>query len=113
MENYREKLVSRVTRYFEGVDEDAENRLISEISSYADKVCIDEEMQRLGAHIDNFEYNMEQPGAIGSQLNYYTQEMNREANTMGSKANDLGITNLVIAMKSEIEKLREQVQNIE
>ena len=56
---------------------------------------------------------MEQPGAIGSQLNYYTQEMNREANTMGSKANDLGITNLVIAMKSEIEKLREQVQNIE
>ena len=96
-------------------DEVDKSRLAQEVVIYADKCSIEEEITRLKSHIFQFEnlISNNQDGAIGKKLDFIIQEMNRETNTIGSKANNLEITNGVIDIKTEIEDIREQVQNIE
>lgn len=109
---YRGKLESRVHELLEDGSVD-ENRLATEVVIYADKICVDEETVRLRSHIKNMEEELTRGGSIGRKLDFIAQEMNREANTILSKANDMDISNRAIDLKTEIEKIREQVQNIE
>ena len=90
-----------------------ESRLAAEVILYADKICTDEETVRLRSHIEGMKAELIQGGSIGRKLDFIAQEMNREANTILSKANDLQTSNLAINLKTEIEKVREQIQNIE
>ena len=90
-----------------------ESRLLTEVTIFADKVCVDEELVRLRSHIETMKENLQKGGSIGRKLDFIAQEMNREANTILSKANDLEISNRAIELKTEIEKVREQIQNIE
>ena len=90
-----------------------EGRLEVEITMFADRCCIDEELTRLVSHIRQYRQTLEKQEPIGRQLDFLTQELNREANTIASKSNDLTITQLALAMKNVIEKIREQIQNIE
>lgn len=90
-----------------------EGRLITEVTIFADKVCIDEEIVRLTSHIETTKKSLIEGGSIGRKLDFIAQEMNREANTILSKANDLATSNHAIELKTEIEKVREQIQNIE
>ena len=90
-----------------------ENRLLTECAIYADKIAIDEEIVRLASHFDAFDKIIEADEPVGRKLDFLLQEMNRETNTIGSKSNDARIAKLVIEMKSELEKIREQIQNIE
>ena len=90
-----------------------ESRLAAEVILYADKICTDEETVRLRSHIEGMKTELLQGGSIGRKLDFIAQEMNREANTILSKANDLQTSNLAINLKTEIEKVREQIQNIE
>lgn len=108
----REKLLSRLTEILESVTID-ENRLLTEVTLLADKACIDEELTRLYSHINQMGCILNEKGAVGRKLDFLVQEMNREVNTISSKSNDINITKIVIDLKSEIEKIREQVQNIE
>jgi len=108
---YQEKLKSRIREL--GVHEIDEQRLAQEVALMADKCAVDEELSRLESHIAQMRQALEAAGETGRRLDFLTQELNREANTIGSKAADADITRLVVAMKSEIEKLREQVQNVE
>ena len=80
---------------------------------YADKVCIDEEMVRLRSHVEETKHMLADGGEVGRKLDFIAQEMNREANTILSKSNDMEISNCAIELKTEIEKVREQIQNIE
>ena len=90
-----------------------QQRIVTEAAIFADKVAVDEETVRLKSHISQLDELLESDGAIGRKLDFIVQEMNREVNTIGSKAQDIEITKLVVEMKSEIEKIREQIQNIE
>lgn len=108
---YQEKLKARVREL--GVKELDEQRLAQEVALMADRCAIDEELSRLESHIGQMLEALEAEGEIGRRLDFLTQELNREVNTIGSKAADAEITKLVVAAKSEIEKLREQVQNVE
>lgn len=90
-----------------------EDRILTEIAIMLDKLSIDEEITRLKIHIQNFSDIINQEGPIGRKLDFLIQELNREANTIGSKSNDIEITSAVVMLKSEIEKLREQAQNVE
>ncbi|MBR2916040.1 MAG: DUF1732 domain-containing protein, partial [Clostridia bacterium] len=90
-----------------------EARLITETAIFADKVAIDEETVRLRSHIKAFKNAIKANEPIGKKLDFIIQEMNRETNTIGSKANDIEIAAKVVEIKSEIEKIREQIQNIE
>ena len=90
-----------------------ENRLLTEVTIFADKVCVDEEIVRLKSHIETTKQTLIDGGSIGRKLDFIAQEMNREANTILSKSNDLAISNRGIELKTEIEKVREQIQNIE
>ena len=89
------------------------NRLAQEVALMADRLDCTEECVRLAAHLDQFQSLIEGPELAGRKLNFLLQEMNREANTIGSKSNDVEITRAVIVIKEEIERLREQVQNVE
>ena len=109
---YRQKLEEKVRELVSDVKVD-ESRLLTEVTIYADKVCVDEELVRLRSHIETTKENLIQGGSIGRKLDFIAQEMNREANTILSKANDLEITNHAIELKTEIEKVREQIQNLE
>lgn len=86
---------------------------MAEVALYADKVCVDEEIVRLKSHITSMMDNLREGGSIGRKLDFIAQEMNREANTILSKINNLEISNRAIDLKTEIEKIREQIQNIE
>ena len=110
--NYKDKLRSRVQEALGDIQID-ENKLMNEIVFYADKVATDEEFTRLNAHIAHFKEITKNQGAIGRSLDFITQEMNRESNTIGSKCSDLSVSNYVLTLKTEIEKIREQIQNIE
>ena len=110
--DYREKLYSKV-RELLGNKELNEAALATEVTIFADKICVDEETVRLRSHITNMRDTFAMPGAIGRKLDFLAQEMNREANTTLSKANDTEISNIAIDLKTEIEKIREQIQNIE
>ena len=84
-----------------------------EVTVFADKVCVDEEIVRLYSHIETTKKTLLEGGSIGRKLDFIAQEMNREANTILSKSSDLEISNCAIELKTEIEKVREQIQNIE
>ena len=90
-----------------------ESRLLTEVGIMADRVCIDEELVRLKSHFKELEKILALSEPVGRKLDFLVQEINRETNTIGSKANDFGIAKHVVEIKSEIEKLREQIQNIE
>ena len=110
-EEYREKLTARVKEYLDGVKPD-EGRLLTEVAVFSDKCNIDEELTRLRSHIAQFRSFCEEEGT-GKKADFLVQEFNREANTICSKSNDVEITRLGLQLKNEIEKVREQVQNIE
>ena len=90
-----------------------EGRIITEVGIYADKICTDEEVVRLKSHIKAVKAELDKKEAVGRKLDFLAQEMNREANTTLSKANDLELSNTAIGLKNDIEKIREQIQNIE
>ncbi|MCX7695558.1 MAG: YicC family protein [Caloramator sp.] len=112
VEEYREKIYQRVTEFLKNVEVD-EARLLNEVAFFADKCNITEEIVRLRSHVKQFKESLNLDEPIGKKLDFIVQEMNRETNTIGSKSNDLTITNIVVQIKSEIEKIREQIQNIE
>ena len=109
---YRKRLEEKVQELL-GDSQIDENRLATELVIYADKVCTDEEIVRLKSHIVNMKETLEKGGEIGRKLDFIAQEMNRESNTILSKANDLIASNHAINLKTEIEKIREQLQNLE
>ena len=109
---YHEKLQTKVKELLEDVQID-EGRLATEIVIFADKICTDEETVRLRSHIEHMKSTLEMTDGIGRKLDFIAQEMNREANTILSKANDLETSNYAIDLKTGIEKVREQIQNIE
>lgn len=106
------RLRERVAEFLQS-SEVNEDRILTEIAIMLDKLSIDEEITRLKIHIQNFNDIINDEGPIGRKLDFLIQELNREANTIGSKSNDIEITSAVVMLKSEIEKLREQAQNVE
>ncbi|MEG0873993.1 MAG: YicC/YloC family endoribonuclease [Clostridiales bacterium] len=112
LKDYREKLQGKMSEILADVNVD-EERLLNEVAFFADKADIAEEMARLDSHIAQFTENMFKDEPVGRKLDFILQEINREINTTGSKANDVTISHLVIEAKSELEKIREQVQNFE
>ena len=110
--DYRARLAAKMAEVLENKQID-EGRLLTEAAIFADKVAVDEETVRLRSHVAQLRELLEQGGAVGRKLDFLIQEFNREANTIGSKCADLEITRRVVDMKAEIEKIREQVQNLE
>ena len=110
--DYRQKLKTRLDQLLEGAEMD-ESRLAQEVALLADRCDITEELVRLSSHFSQFDEALSSSEPVGRKLDFLMQEMNREVNTIGSKSNDAGITNLVIQIKAEMEKMREQVQNVE
>ena len=109
---YRERLTAKMQEVLEDRQID-EARIIQEAAIYADKVAVDEETVRLRSHVDQLKTMLSEGGVIGRKLDFLMQEMNREANTIGSKGNDVEQARNVVNIKSELEKIREQIQNIE
>ena len=109
---YRERLMQSMREFLEDTQIE-ESRIAAEVVLFADKICTDEETVRLHSHIKNMKEVLESGNGIGRKLDFIAQEMNREANTILSKANDLEVSNIAIDLKTEIEKIREQIQNIE
>ena len=109
---YTEKLYTKLQTILEDRNID-EARLLTEAAIFADKTAVDEETVRLHSHIAQYRDFLEMNSPIGKKLDFLTQELNRETNTIGSKCNELEITRMVVDMKGEIEKIREQIQNIE
>lgn len=114
VEEYRKRITDKVNEILAqtGAQID-EGRIITEVTVFADKICVDEETVRLKSHIESMKQCLIQGGSCGRKLDFIAQEMNREANTTLSKANDLALSDTAIELKTEIEKIREQVQNIE
>ena len=114
VDEYRERLYAKIREILGNSDITAdEGRVVTEVAVYADKICTDEEMVRLKTHIASMKAKLIAGGSCGRELDFLAQEMNREANTTLSKANNLKIADTAIALKTDIEKIREQVQNIE
>ncbi|PKM81703.1 MAG: YicC family protein [Firmicutes bacterium HGW-Firmicutes-14] len=109
---YRDKLAARLKELDSGIEID-ENRLAAELAFFADKSNISEELVRLRSHFQELRSTFPLEEAVGRKLDFLVQELNREYNTIGSKSNDVNISSMVIKAKSEVEKIREQVQNIE
>jgi uncharacterized protein (TIGR00255 family) len=109
---YREKLLARMREVLADASVD-ETRIVTEAALYADKTAVDEETVRLRSHLHQMDLMLEETKPVGRKLDFLVQEMNREANTIGSKSNDVEMARLVVDIKSEIEKIREQIQNIE
>lgn len=112
LEEYRNRIQDKVTELLGDTKLD-ENVLATELVVFADKICVDEELVRLKTHILHMKETLEAEGAVGRKLDFLTQEMNRESNTILSKSNDVEVSNCGIELKTEIEKIREQIQNIE
>lgn len=112
VEEYRVKLTARIEELLGSVPVD-ENRLALEVALYADRSSITEELVRLYSHLEQLQQSLEGEGPVGRKLDFLVQEMHREINTIGSKSSDLLISQKVVAIKSEVEKIREQVQNLE
>ena len=110
--DYKQKLYDKVQDLLGDVKVD-ESRLLMEVTIFADKVCVDEELVRLRSHIEATKAALIEGGSIGRKLDFIAQEMNREANTILSKTTDMEVSNRAIELKTEIEKVREQIQNIE
>ena len=109
---HKQKVQERIQECLQDVDMD-EARLLNEIAFYSDKVCVDEEITRLLSHFTHFKEIVKNGGAVGKKIDFIVQEMNRESNTIGSKCCNLETTNKVLDLKNLIEKIREQIQNIE
>ena len=109
-EEYRKKLTERINEYLSGKTD--ESRILTEAAVFADKCNIDEELTRLSSHVDEF-YQICESDTVGRKLDFLVQEFNRECNTICSKSNDAPLTALALEMKNEIEKVREQIQNLE
>ena len=109
---YRQKLQKRITQALEGVELD-ENKLINEVAFFVDRSDINEEITRLGSHIDQFNKILAEDGAVGKQLEFLSQEITREINTIGSKANNNCLTSLVLEAKNINESIKEQIRNVE
>lgn len=109
---YRDRLCSKLRELLEDKNID-EQRILTEAAIFADKTAVDEETVRLKSHISQYREILAKNGPIGKQLDFLIQEFNREVNTIGSKCNDLEITKIVLEMKNAVEKIREQIQNIE
>ncbi|MDE7104753.1 MAG: YicC family protein [Ruminococcus sp.] len=112
VENYRNRLYHKLNEILESKEID-QQRILTESAVFAEKIAVDEETVRLRSHISQLTDLLDSCDAIGRKLDFIVQEMNREVNTIGSKAQDLNITRLVVDMKAELEKIREQIQNIE
>ena len=112
MPAYREKLFERLKAIMDQIPVD-ENRVALEVALYTDRASIDEEITRLSSHMEQFRSFLSEEEPVGRKLDFLAQEMNREANTMASKSVDITITNTVLEIKNDIEKIREQMQNIE
>lgn len=113
VEEYRQKLSRRLEELLPQGQIVDPQRLAQEVALFADRSDISEELQRLSSHIDQFRQTLSEPEAVGRKLDFLVQEIGREVNTIGSKANDGSVTSQVVAAKSEMEKIREQVQNVE
>jgi uncharacterized protein (TIGR00255 family) len=109
---WQRKLTERLTRLQNGAEMDPQ-RVAQEVAVFADRCDISEELVRFRSHLDQFSELISHAEPVGRQLDFLVQELNREANTMGSKSNDATLTRYVVGLKSELEKIREQVQNIE
>ena len=109
---YRNRLTNKLREVLENHTID-ESRILTEAAIFADKVAVDEETVRLRSHMTQMEELLAKGGAVGRKLDFLLQEMNREANTIGSKGNDLEQARNVVEIKAELEKIREQIQNIE
>lgn len=109
---YEQRLQQRIQEALEAAEPDPQ-RLLTEVAIFSEKTAIDEELVRLDSHMQSFSKTLATGGAVGKKLDFIMQEMNREINTIGSKANNLEISKIVIDVKSEFEKIREQIQNIE
>lgn len=112
IKEYHEKLKAKVSEYLSDSAID-EARILTEVTLFTDKICVDEEIVRLKSHIQATKDALIAGGSLGRKLDFIAQEMNREANTILSKANDLKTSNQAIDLKTDIEKIREQIQNIE
>ncbi len=112
MKSYKERLEAKIKEILEDKQID-EARIVTEVTIYADKICVDEETVRLKSHIKSMKAAIEAGGGIGRRLDFIAQEMNREANTILSKTDSLEISDVGINLKTDIEKVREQIQNIE
>lgn len=112
MQDYKKRLEEKLSDTLKEIEVDP-NRLATELVLFADKICTDEEVVRLQSHILHMKSELKKDEAVGRKLDFIAQEMNREANTILSKANDLTISDIAIDLKTEIEKIREQIQNIE
>ena len=112
MKEYRERLETKVKEILEDKQMD-DARIATEVTIFADKICVDEETVRLKSHIEAMKAALTGGGTVGRKLDFIAQEMNREANTILSKASDLAISDTGINLKTDIEKVREQIQNIE
>ncbi|NCC16445.1 MAG: YicC family protein [Clostridia bacterium] len=112
VEEYRDKLNNRLKDLFGGIDVDPQ-RIATEVAIFADRGCVDEEITRLESHLVQLADILKKGGQVGRKLDFLVQEMNRESNTIASKANDIQIVQVTIELKSEIEKIREQIQNLE
>lgn len=112
VESYRERLEEQMRDFLKEMELD-ETRLLTEAALYAEKCNIDEELTRLDSHCKQCRHILSLAPPVGRKLDFLVQEMNREINTVGSKANDLTISRMVVEVKSELEKIREQVQNME
>lgn len=112
VEEYSQKLRAKITELLSGVEID-EARLLNETAFFADKADINEEISRLHSHIAQFTSALSSDQPQGRNLDFISQEMGREINTMGSKSNDTELTNLVVYMKNELEKIKEQIRNVE
>ncbi len=112
VEAYRSRLYKKLCEVLEDKNID-EQRIVTEAAIFSEKIAVDEETVRLRSHIAQLREILENGGPAGRKLDFIVQEINREVNTIGSKAQDLNITKIVVDMKSEIEKIREQIQNVE
>lgn len=112
VEEYRQKLHTKISEVLQNTQID-EQRILTEAAIYAEKIAVDEETTRLRSHLAQFRSILGESDAVGRKLDFLVQEINREINTIGSKAQDSATANIVIAVKAEVEKIREQIQNIE
>ena len=112
IEDYKNRLTAKIKEVLEDKQID-ESRILTEVCIYSDKVCVDEEMVRLKSHIEAVREALTTGGCVGKRLDFLAQELNREANTTLSKSTDIEISNIAISIKTDIEKIREQIQNIE
>lgn len=112
LDRYRKKLEEKIRGILD-TPQIEEARIATEVAIFADKICVDEEVVRLESHIEHMKESLECEENIGRKLDFIAQEMNREANTILSKVNDIKVSNIAIDLKTQIEKIREQVQNIE